>query len=152
MSLAPLKCKIFASHFAKSSLDGRPCSKKRVAKLWKLSIVQTGNETSAHIIFKCGYSFRIWNFIIHWLGLASMVDVSTWANHDMVKEWWMSFISPNGCRRSDLLLSSCLLLGRFRTSTTLGFSVMSPPCLPLLLLELRVRRFFGTWQVPSIWV
>jgi hypothetical protein len=27
------------------------------------------------------------------------VDFFSWANHDTVKEWWMSFIYPNGTRR-----------------------------------------------------
>jgi hypothetical protein len=28
-----------------------------------------------------------------------VVDVSTWANCATVKEWWLSFTSPNGSRR-----------------------------------------------------
>jgi hypothetical protein len=57
------------------------------------------NKTAAHILFKCCYSLRIWNTIIYLLGLASVVDVSTWANCATVKEWWLSFTSPNGSRR-----------------------------------------------------
>jgi hypothetical protein len=45
---------------------------------------------------------RIWNSVIQWLGLAS-VDTATWANHDMVKEWWMSFIYFNGMWRKSLV-------------------------------------------------
>jgi hypothetical protein len=31
------------------------------------------------------------------------VDTATWANHDSVKEWWMSFIYSNGVRRKSLV-------------------------------------------------
>jgi hypothetical protein len=45
---------------------------------------------------------RIWNSIIQWLGITS-VDTATWANHDSVKDWWMSFINSNGVRRKSLV-------------------------------------------------
>jgi hypothetical protein len=57
---------------------------------------------AAHILFKCRYSLRIWNSIIHWLGITS-VNTATWANHDSMKEWWMSFIYSNGVRRKSLV-------------------------------------------------
>jgi hypothetical protein len=59
-------------------------------------------KTAVHILFKCRYSLRILNPIIHWLAITSF-DTATWANHDSMKEWLMSFIYSKGVRTKSLL-------------------------------------------------
>jgi hypothetical protein len=102
-SWAPPKCKLFAWLI----LQNRVWSADRLQKRgWpnygNCQLCKRVPETAAHILFKCRYSLRIWNSIIHWLGITS-VNTATWANHDSVKEWWMSFIYSNGMRRKSLV-------------------------------------------------
>jgi hypothetical protein len=102
-SWAPSKSKLFAWLI----LQNRVWSADRLQKRgWpncgNCQLCKRVPETAPHILFKCRYSLRIWNSIIHWLGITS-VNTATWANHDSVKEWWMSFIYSNGMRRKSLV-------------------------------------------------
>jgi hypothetical protein len=100
---APPKCKLFAWLI----LQNRVWSADRLQKRgWpncgNCQLCKRVSETVAHILFKCRYSLRIWNSVIQWLGITS-VNTATWANHDSVKEWWMSFIYSNGVQRKSLV-------------------------------------------------
>jgi hypothetical protein len=96
---APPKCKLFAwlilqDHvWIADRLQRRGWTNCGACQLCKRE-----PESAAHLLFKCRYSVRIWNSIISWLGLID-VDTSLWSNFEMVKDWWLSFIYPNGTRR-----------------------------------------------------
>jgi hypothetical protein len=96
---APPKCKLFVWLI----LHNRVWTADRLQKrVWpnceNCQLCKREPKTASHNFLKCRYSLRIRNSIIQWLGLSS-VDVFYWANHDTVKEWWMSFIYPNGTPR-----------------------------------------------------
>jgi hypothetical protein len=47
------------------------------------------------------------------LAWAHLVDTTTWANHNTVKEWWMSFIYSNGVPRKSLVTLILLVSWEF---------------------------------------
>jgi hypothetical protein len=55
-------------------------------------------KPAAHLFFKCRYTIRVWNSLISWIGI-DLVDTSTWAIFDFVKDWWLDFIYANSTRR-----------------------------------------------------
>jgi hypothetical protein len=96
------KCK----HFTWLILQDRVWTTDRLNKhgwpncgRWKLC--HQGDETGVHLFFKCRFTIRVWNMIIHWLGITSM-DTSPCENYDSVKEWWESLIYTNSTRRRSL--------------------------------------------------
>jgi hypothetical protein len=50
---------------------------------------------------------RIWNALLAWLGINN-IDASTWEAMDTAKDWWLSFIYPNGTKRKSF--SSLIML------------------------------------------
>jgi hypothetical protein len=56
-----------------------------------------GSKKSWNTFFSSVYSLRIWNALLAWLGI-NIINTSSWEAMDMVKDWWLSFIYPNGIK------------------------------------------------------
>jgi hypothetical protein len=95
---APPKVKLFAWQI----LQNREWMADRLQKRGWINcdvcqLCRREQETTAHILFKCRYSLRIWNALLAWL-VIYIIDTSSWEAMDTVKDWWLSFIYPNGIK------------------------------------------------------
>jgi hypothetical protein len=105
---APPKCKTFAWLILQSKVW---TSDHLLRRGWPncgpCQLCKRDPESTAHLIFKCRYSMRVWNGLKDWLGLADL-DTSLWSNFDTLHDWWCAISGAHTTRQKGL--TSLLLL------------------------------------------